>query len=548
MFKSLLFAACATLAVGAAHAADDDFVKQSIDATRPSQIDLAPDGTAVPSDLTLDTAFGAGGLKAIWPPEGQAGWSLAEDALRVFPWVGQITIPGPPPIVYSGHKGYYLVGKQKNTAGDAWRAWITRVNLAGALDTTFGTDGWIYGNAQDDIVDAAVVGDKLYLLSNIWAGTAAPPVTRVACKNLDTATGSDCFPVLGGVQTWGATAAGPRTAAYGQRLAYDSRYGLFVAARVMNNDRGQELGIARISADDGSLVTAFRDGGYNIGLPAWGEASGHAEISINALAITPTAAPGPIRLYVAGQLKRTDADHDGFIIGMSPVNGTTAAGWSWNDYYYEGDNASSRKDAITAITVLRNGKVAFAGWSESDSPSVRPMMMGRIHNDGGYDAGFCANNPNRGARACLVDPPFSTGAPYFADYEPFSWPVALAERRQNRDLVVAQRFQNSGGTPEEPDDNHVRTLVQQFGANGNRLHAGRTIDIAGGGSTVWSRPFDLWMGGTGLWNGAEGGLGEEVIAIAGTRLWSGNDFDATLTHLRATDSLFADAFGGVYGD
>lgn len=547
MFKPLLFAACAALTVGAARA-DDDFAKQAIDATRPLQIDLAPDGSVTPSDLTLDTAFDGNGMTSIWPPAA-SGWSTTEDALRTFPWVGTITMPGPPPISYPGHKGYYVVGKQKNTAGDAWRGWIARVNLAGVLDTTFGTDGFIYTGAQDDIVDAAVVGDKAYFLNNIFSGTAAPPVTRVACRDLTTATGADCFPALAGVQTWGATAAGPRTAAYGQRLIHDSRYGLFVAARVMNNTRGQELGIARISADDGSLVTEFRDGGYNIGLPAWGEAGGHAEISINDLAITPAATPGAIRLYAAGQLTRTATDHDGFIIGMSPVNGETASGWGWNDYYYEGDNASSKKDSITALTVLRNGKVAFAGWSESDSANVRPMMMGRINIDGSFDTSFCAGNPNGGARACLVDPPYSTGGPWFYDYEPFSWPVALAERRQNRDLVVAQRFQNSGGTPTEPDDNHVRTLVQQFSANGNRLHAARTIDVAGSGSNLWSRPFGLWMGGTGPWSSTEGsGLGEEVVALVGTRLWSGNDFDATLSHLKATDSIFADAFGGAHGD
>jgi hypothetical protein len=549
----LVFAAFAALAIGAAHAAtDDDFVKQSIDATRPVQIDLAPDGTVVPSDLTLDPGFGNSGLKSIWPPA-PAGWSDTEDGLRVFPWIGSVTLPGPPPVTLPNmHKGYYLVGKQKNAAGDGWRGWIARVNVGGTLDTSFGTNGWIYTITMDDIVDAVIVGNNAYILSNIRTTAQAIPAAKVQCKDL-TDPGSDpnggyCLPSGAGILTFGAAPAGPRTAAYGQRLAYDSRYGLFVAARVMNNNRGQEVGIALISADDGSLVAEFRDAGYSIGQPTWAHPT-QAEVSVNALVVTPAGYPGGTRLYVAGQMKRDADDHDGFILGLGPTNGATAANWNWNDrsYYYESDNTGYKKDAITALTVLRNGKIAFAGWSETDAADVRPMMMGRLDANGSKDAGFCAGNANSGLNACLVDPPFSTGSPFFVSYKPFSWPVALVERRQSRDLVVAQRFQNNGGSILFPDDKHVRTLVQQFGASGNRIHANLTVDHPGATNVLWSRPFDLWMGGTGLQT-ADGGLGEEVIAVVGTRQWSGNDFDATMSHLMATDSLFADAFGGQHSD
>lgn len=549
MFKPFFFAACAAFAASASRAAGDDgFVKQSVDATRPLPIDLAPDGTLVPSDLTLDTGFNGSGRLSIHPPP--SDWSTTDDGLRVFPWSAPVTLPTTPPVTVTMHQGYYVVGKQKNAAGDAWRGWIARVDLGGDLDTGFGTGGWMYTAGQDDIVDAVVVGGKAYVLGNIW-GSTATPITRVACLDLATPTGSSCFAGFGGVLSWGVAAAGPRTAAYGQRLAYDSRYGLFVAARVMSATRGQEVGIARIRADDGSLVAEFKDGGYNIGLPSWAPAAG-AEVAVNALVVTPAGNPGGTRVYVAGQMKRTAADYDGYVLGLAPTNGILTAGWNWNDhaYHYELDDGGvAGKDAITALAVLRNGKVAFAGWSETDAAGVRPMIMGRIHDDGSYDAGFCAGNANRGSLACAVDPPYSTGSPLFVDYKPFSWPVALAERRQSRDLVVAQRFQDNGGSLAFPDDHRVRTLVQQFGASGNRIHASRTIDISGFGDNRWSRPFGLWMGGTGLWNASGNtGSGEEMIAVVGTRLYSGADFDATITHVRATDSLFADAFGGANGD
>jgi hypothetical protein len=539
----MLLAIAAASAAGAAQAAvDDDALKQSIDATRPLQVDLDPAGSLVPNDLSLDLDFNGGGLKSIWAPA-PVGWSETDDGVRAFPWVENVTVPGPPPVTVPSHKGWYVIGKQKNTAGDGWRVWIARFNTGGMQDASFGTDGWIYGNAQDDIVDAVIVGHKAYILANIFSGTAAPPATRVSCKDLGTPTGSDCFPALAGVQTWGATAAGPRTAAYAQRLAYDSRFGLFVAARVINNNRGQEVGIARISADDGSLVTEFRDAGYNIGLPTWADPT-QAEVSVNALVVTPAGYPGGTRLYVAGQMKRTANDHDGFILGLGPTNGATSTHWNWNDqsYWYEADNTDYRKDAISALTVLRNGKIAFAGWSESDQADTRPMMMGRVASDGTYDASFCAGNANRGARGCLVDPPRTYSGPILiGSYKPESTPVAIAERAMNRDLVVAQRFVDNGGTTLFPDDHRVRTLVQQFAASGNHAHAARTIDYAAlGAGDQWGRPFGMYLG--------PAGLEPEVLAVVGTRHWSGVDYDATLSVLVATDTIFANPFGTANGD
>ena len=535
MFRISALAILAALAIGSVHAdTHDDFGKQAIDDTQPLEIELQPSSTPVPSDLTLDLAFNGSGLRALWPPAG--GWSATEDSVRTFPWLGSITFPPLPPI--PGHLGYYIVGKQKNAAGDKWRATIARVRLDGTLDTNFGNNGWIVKLELADIVDAQIVGDKAYILANTLPGGALPPLTRVACIDLSTPTGVDCFPFLAGVQTWGITSTTVRTAAYGQRLAYDSRYGLFVAARIMNSSRGQELGIAKISAANGSLNTGFRDGGYNIGLPSWAHQT-QAEVTVNALAVTPAGYPGGTRLYVAGQLKATAADHDGFIIGMAPSTGATATNWGWNRYYYEDDNAGNKKDAITALTVLRNGRIVFAGWSETDNTNTQPMIMGRIHANGTYDAGFCASNPHRGVRGCLVDPPWQSGP--LLSYKPHSMPVAIAERRQNRDLVVAQRFQNNGNHPIWPDDGRVRTLLQQFSSTGNTLHAARTISYPNGGSaTPWSRPFDMYLG--------PAGPKPEVLVVAGTRHWSGSDYDMTITHLTATDTIFANQFGTATSD
>lgn len=552
MIRCLVFAAVAALVVGAAHAdGADDFAKTAFDATYLAPIESTIAGTT-PSDLLLDTAFSGDGLRGMWPPS-DATWSPTDDGVQIFPWTAQVQYPGPPPVTFTKHAGYYVVGKQKNVAGDNYRAWIARYSLDGSQDTSFGTNGWIFSDAVDNVIDARIVGDKAYILANVHPFSVI--TTEVLCQDMSTLTGSECAGYTALWLGWTIGSTTHRTAAYGQKLAHDSRFGLYVAARIINTDRGQEVGIARLDAETGALVTGFGSGGYNIGLPSWaGEPN--AEVSVNALLVTPTGYSGGTRLYVAGQMRRTATDHEGFILGLGPSNGATQTGWNWNDrsIYYENDNAGFKKDAVTALAIQRNGKIVYAGWSETDDPKVQPMIMGRLNSDGSRDSSFCAGNANSSisGSACLVDPPRSNT---FVTYKPDSVPVAIAERRQNRDLVVVQRFQDNGSSilippPGSPAYDRVRALVQQFSANGNVMHARLAVDVPGySAADYWSRPFAAWMGGTGLWNlGENTGVGEEVVAIVGTRLWAGSDYDATVIHLKSNDSIFADPFGGAHSD
>lgn len=450
----------------------------------------------------------------------------------MFPWVESVLIPGPPPVMIPMHRGYYLLGRQKSSDGSQWRAAIARIKIDGTYDTSFGSSGWMYANPgiMTGIVDALVANGKAYFLANL---TVVQPATRVIC--VDLASGDNCFTGFNGLVTWGATAAGPRTAAYGQRLAYDSRYGIYVAARIMNNNRGEEVGIARISASDGTLTTSFGNNGYNIGLPNWAS-PGDAQVSVNDMIVTPAGISGGTRLYIAGAIKRSAGDNDGFILGLGPDSGTTQTGWSWNDqaYCYENDNTGDKNDAVTAITVLRNGKIAYAGWSQTDSANVQPLIMGRLAADGSYDDSFCAGNPDRGARACLVDPPSGFGPFYHA---PYALPVAIGERVANRDLVVTQRFVENGNDP--VSQHAVRVRTQQFSASGNTLHAFSDVSMpgmdTGNPASWWTRPFGMYLG--------PAAVTPEVLAVVGTRQYAGDDYDTMLIHYVANDTIFVDQFG-----
>ncbi|HET9032027.1 MAG TPA: hypothetical protein VFN25_03880 [Dokdonella sp.] len=520
MIKYILLAAAWMLPLAAAPAQAatpwDVIVKESIDATQPIDIPTSPDGTATPSDLTLDTSFLNTGMISVYPIPAPPNATTIEDGLRVFP---NIVCSGLP-ILLCDHRGYYVVARVKNTDG-SWQSAITSRKADGTLDLAFGTAGWMYPSTHlTEVVDAAMASGRMYILSTV--DIVGIPMMRVTCTDL--ATGSNCSG-FAAVISFGATSGGSIRSAYARRIVYDSRYGLFIAGRVWTVARGWEVAIARLNADTGALVTEFRGDGTNIGLPSWSMQTNSAA-DVFDLKVAPSGTPGGERLYVAGIVNRNAIDVDGFVLGLNPNNGFTAT--SWVGIYYESDNIGSKQDAATAITVLRNGKVAVAGWSETDTAGERSMILGRLDSDGNYDPSFCTGGP-----ACKRNDPW----PNVVDDD---LPTAIAERSGNRDLVIALKHRRPAANDPRP-----RQLVVQYSANGNVKHAQRTLDFpAASGVTAWSRPFGMWVGNIAPLFSPE----NEVVVVTGTRLYTATDYDATLSQMFANDSIFADQFGGPQGD
>src|SRR5690606_13745789 len=172
--------------------------------------------------------------------------------------------------------------------------------------------------------------------------------------------------------------------------------------------------------------------------------------------------------------------YDGFVLGLDPLTGFSTAGWLWPQVYFEGDNLDFKKDAVTALTVLRTGRVVVAGWSETDVAGERVAFIERHLNDGMRDTSFCTPaSPEK----CRI--PVRPLIGVVND----ELPVALAERYQNRDLVVAMKTRTRSG------DYHPAQAVMQISSNGNVLHALQTLDFAGQpGDAQWSRPFGMWVG------------------------------------------------------
>ena len=521
MFKFILLVTAwilpCTMALAQPMTPWSEVIKESIDATHVPDQATAPDGSLVPSDLTLDTSFLNTGMFAFWPTPVPPNATDIEDGLRVFPW--RVCNP------LCTHRGFYAVGRVKNTDG-TWQSSITRRKTDGTLDLAFGSAGWMYPSSQvSDVVDAALGAGKMYILTTVDLGGI--PVMRVTCTDLTTA--ASCFTGFGGIVSFGATSSGAIRSAHARRIAYDSRYGVFIAGRVWTTARGWELAAARLDADTGGLVSAFHGDGTNIGLPGYA-AQTAADIDILDMTVTPIGNPGTERLYIAGTVKLTAADYDGFVLGLDPVSGYSTSGWTWPQVYFEGDNLDFKKDAVTAVTVLRTGRVVMAGWSETDVAGERVAFIQRVNNDNSVDSSFCTSG-SYGKCRIPVRPLIGVVNDEL--------PVAIAERYQNRDLVVAMKTRTRSG------DYHPAQTVMQISSSGNVLHALQTLDFAAAaGGAQWSRPFGMWVGNIAFSTAPP----NEVVAVVGTRLYNATDYDGTLSQMMANDSIFADQFGGNQGD
>jgi hypothetical protein len=234
------------------------------------------------------------------------------------------------------------------------------------------------------------------------------------------------------------------------------------------------------------------------------------------------------RLYIAGTVKLTAADYDGFVLGLDPLTGFSTTGWLWPQVYFESDNLDFKKDAVTALTVLRTGRVVMAGWSETDVAGERVAFIRRVNNDNSVDSSFCTSGSSGKCRI-----PVRPLVGVVND----ELPVALAERYQNRDLVVAMKTRTRSG------DYHPAQAVMQFSSNGNVLHALQTLDFAADpGDAQWSRPFDMGRQYRIRHRpGERGGHGRRHAYLP-------TDYDGTLSQMLANDSIFADRFGGAQGD
>lgn len=477
----------------------------------------APASSPFPTDLDADLEFGYHNGTASLPGPDRAGFLPDHRAVRIFPWYTPL----------HGLSGYYLFVRQRYEAL-GWGAWLTRVHINGATDTDFGSNGWmsIPGTVRS-VNDAALAGERLYVLHSVAdSGTNR---AEVRCWSLT--TNSDCFPT-GPVSLKFNT--GTPLNAQGRRILHDSRYGLLVAAQLVHPAAGNTIGITRLDATTGAAIPGFGTQGFINTAPPW-SSQPRPMAQVHDIALAPPDTPGGDgRLYVVGAARTQSeaGDNDGFVHGIDPVTGHALTGWNWQPVSYEADNpAVAEDDAVTTLTVQRNGRVAVAGWSIHGSTRFQDLILARFLANGLPDPTFCSG------AVCNKSLNYS-----FMTRPKDNVPVGIAERILNGDLVVLHTDRYPAG---EIDDQLPMQKLQQFGSSGNNWQASSEFLYAFTLDEI-SAPAALWVGQLGAL-----GFGPEVVAAAGYKTSYPNVIRPTIAHRISSsnpNTIFVTGFGRTNSD
>lgn len=151
----------------------------------------------------------------------------------------------------------------------------------------------------------------------------------------------------------------PEAQDVGRVIEYVDQAGaIFGAGQVLGaGTNGGAVGVFKMKVSDGSLDAGFGTGGKKVFYLGNGKATVNASSS-------GWRSPGHGQFVVGGSYQPGSdlADRDGYVLAIDTNTGEDFLRQVW----FEADNAGDKKDEVTALAVLKTGKVAFAGWSETD--------------------------------------------------------------------------------------------------------------------------------------------------------------------------------------
>lgn len=492
--------------------------KQASDATRYTR-DIA--NVAAPTDLDFDSNFGIGGGTQIY--DFNSGIYTRDWGMRTFYRSELDGSAGGIPVFRTFR---YVAGVHWHNG--TWDVAIGRTDPATGLvatSTVFPSGKLTLQTTLTEAQDVAFDGNRrlyftgqssLFLFGNAFTTFCFDIDTGAACAGF--ASGS----TVGYSYTVFDAPDGDagRLGSIAHRIVFDPAGYLFIGGE-SNLSVGMQLALTKIDAITGQAVASFGTNGNATYQIEFGDT---IDQTLMTMARRPAATPGPDLLYIGGTYKRAfNGDSEGYISAISPTTGVVQA----TQYvYYEDDNTGYKKDSVNAITVLANGKIAFAGSSDTDFLNVPATLVGRLDWTANayflYDPSFC------GTGLCVRSNHSSFGSNFSN-----AIPVAIGERPGNRDLVISTQGNLFAiGSPQV-------IHIEQYGANGSTYHAGNYIAVTGTGSndTTWAGP--------GL------DVSDEFVTVTGTRLWGptiDDDVDFVVGQLKANDSIFADQFGGPHSD
>jgi hypothetical protein len=464
---------------------------------------LLASSLSVATDLDLDASFGNNG-SAIYDFNNSTG--VQDVGMRSFYRCELYNAQG-----FCIGPQYYVAGRHYN--GFSWDATVAKTDYHGTLVAGFGTGGQLTVPTSihqiNDVAFAPGAG-KLYFLGEIYDPILPLHEFVVFCLDVSTGAGCTGFAAAGDMPGFRYVDFGSHNS-YGARALFDPAGFLFVAGKT-GAPNGYVMAVAKLNASNGELDSTFGRPTYDI----ISDLTSGKDVNVAAMAL------GNGRLYLGGDYKRAAGDYDGFVYSFGANNGAFT---QEQDIAYESDNPGApRDDVVTAVTVLANGKIAVAGYSDTAAAGQRALLLAKMDAGLFFDLGFC------GAGLCVKN--VQTGLTGWRD----TIPSAIAERPDNRDLVIGmQAITPADSFPFTPSQ---KQIVHQYSASGWTLHAQRElafIDSSGPYATQFSAGMTV---------------DNDSVELVGSRLWStsNGDVDITVTRLLANDSIFASQFGGPAGD
>lgn len=510
----ILAAFVALLLPGLASATDlwQHTLKEAADATwQPLRPDDTDAFAATVTDLDTDWA------KAYWP----SGSLLKTEPLAIRRFTELTSVS---PIRFETF-AYVLLHQRR--ADGYYDALVLKLDASGAAVLSFGNNGFKRVAAGFDFMNAATFGpqgvsgpSRVYFAGGKLVGALLDFDMAILCFDLRAGDGK-CSGWPSSSYRTIAFDHGGLKADKADVIEYDPDGYLFVAGKIANSS-GYAIGSAKLEVDTGNLVTAYGTNGK-----AWYALAGNAyEPEVIASAFAPADTPGGKRFYVAGSYRPgSDAnDRDGFVLSLDPTDGR----YFIKQVYHEGDNTGWKKDEITALAVLKTGKLAFAGWSDTDEANYPSLLLGRLKAlQITSDSSFCGGGLCAHAQG---------GALYLTGGTRNVRPRAIAARAANGDLVLALDGERRDGTIISPGPWRPRQLLQLWNSSGRFLRGGTRNDYSAGSDALvgaWAGPLEVTDGD---------------LLLAGRRRWTDNNIDVTVARHLRLDSIFAHDFGNASSD
>jgi hypothetical protein len=451
----------------------------------------SPAGDPAPNDLAVDATFGGIGYVIA---DFNDNNGKKDVALRVFP---------------ASDGGYWIAGYHALLGIDeAGYLAVAKLNANGSFDTSYnGTGKRTFAATFTAVADVAIgPGDRLYFVGSHIASGASDTDIEIDCID---AAGNPCAGFLNA----GTEGVVRKALDLGDASHLDdvptriicSAGNLYVVGTA-------DTGVGTSNYAAFALKLGAASGAFDAG---FGNMPGHAGLFVrnfdyalngrdvaNDILAYSTPASG-VRLIMVGQVQRfTAPDVDGFI----------------NESVYA-DLGDSRQDGLARVIRRHNGGFVVAGQALDDTAEYThtQLLMAAYRTDGMRDTAFGLAGDN--GRVLLMVNSYQNA------------PFGLAERADTRDLIVGLNC-----AADTFGDGHALQEVFQFGASGIPLHAGALLDLPG--TPMDTHGMDLAL------------IGNQVLT-AGVRVWSGFpavDRDMAVARYVATDTIFADRFGGSDSD